>query len=248
MQTGFFHPCWPVLYEDNHLLGLYKPAGLLVQGDHTGDMCLPDLAKQWIKERYKKPGEVFIGMVHRLDRPAAGAVLFARTSKAASRLSLQFRERRIKKVYWAVVEGRIQEPEGKLRQQIVRRGKNSAVAEISDIRTQEAGLNYRVLRGKENWSLVEIELLTGRRHQIRLQMSALGHPILGDLRYGASEPLPNRQIALLAKELGVEHPTRKERIVLQSPIPKEWHWLCEDTKNSPVPWAWEDMRKLTGFE
>ncbi|BBO84205.1 RNA pseudouridine synthase [Desulfosarcina ovata subsp. sediminis] len=234
----FFDPRWPVLHVDNHLLALYKPAGLLVQGDHTGDASLLELGKQWLKDRFQKPGRVFLAMVHRLDRPVAGVVLFARTSKAAGRLSAQFRERRVEKRYLAVVAGSLPGRSGRLIHHIERRDRQSRVVPTPTPRSQEARLNYTVLAGDGTRSLLEVQLETGRRHQIRIQLAQAGHPILGDLRYGADAPLPERQIALLARSLSVDHPTRGERMVFTSPIPLGWPWPDGSDATEPPPWNW----------
>ena len=194
----FFDPRWPVIYEDNHLLAVYKPSGLLVQGDRTGDVCLLDLGKRWLKARYHKPGKVFLAMVHRLDRPVAGVVLFARTSKAAGRLSRQFRERSVDKHYLAVVGGSVSGDADRLIDHIERRDRLSRVVPTPTDCSQEARLRYTVLGRDSGKSLLKVSLETGRRHQIRIQLAHMGHPILGDLRYGAETPLPDRQIALLA--------------------------------------------------
>ncbi|MFH1983414.1 MAG: RluA family pseudouridine synthase [Pseudomonadota bacterium] len=239
----FFTHRWPVLYEDNHLLGLYKPAGLLVQGDRTGDPCLLDLGKSWLKARYAKPGQVFLGLVHRLDRPVAGVVLFARTSKAAARLSAQFRERRVTKDYLAVVHGRLETESGELAHHLVRDGASSRVAEPDSDGAQAARLTYRRLGESFDRSLVAVSLHTGRRHQIRAQLAAIGHPILGDLRYGAPAPLPNAQIALLARHLGVTHPTTKAPILLNAPIPAGWPWSGPEAIGQNIPWTWREMEK-----
>ncbi len=235
----FFDRRWPVIHEDNHLLAVYKPSGLLVQGDRTGDVCLLDLGKQWIKRRYHKPGQVFLGMVHRLDRPVAGVVLFARTSKAARRLSQQLRERTVEKTYLAVVHGAAANPTDRLIHHIERRDRVSRVVPAPTDLSREAGLRYTVLGTHGATSLLRISLETGRRHQIRVQLAHVGHPILGDLRYGADQPLPNRQIALLAQRLSVNHPTRDERLVLASPIPQGWPWPNVEMPDSHrPPWDW----------
>jgi 23S rRNA pseudouridine1911/1915/1917 synthase len=238
----FFDPRWPVIYQDNHLLAIYKPSGLLVQGDRTGDISLLDLGKQWIKQRYHKPGQVFLGMVHRLDRPVAGVVLFARTSKAASRLSQQFRERTVDKAYLAVVHGALTNPSGQLTHHIERRDRVSRVVPAVTDASREAGLRYMVLGTDGETSLLRVSLETGRRHQIRLQLAHVGHPILGDLRYGADRPLPCRQIALLAQRLSVNHPTRGERLTLACPIPQGWPWPDVDMPRSHrPPWDWRAL-------
>lgn len=242
MTIHFFDIRWPVIYVDNHLLAVYKPAGLLVQGDRSGDICLLDLGKRWIKARYNKPGDVFLAMVHRLDRPVAGLVLFARTSKAAARLSSQFRERTIEKQYLAVVNGRMPERSGRLIHQLERCGQRSQVVPAASQASQEARLSYRVVGEDGEKSLLQISLETGRRHQIRIQLAHVGCPIAGDLRYGAPAPLPGRQIALLAYQLTVDHPTRKERMVFACPRPQGWPWPDEPTgdENRP-PWDWRDF-------
>ena len=235
----FFDPRWPVIYEDNHLLAVYKPSGLLVQGDRTGDVCLLDLGKRWLKARYHKPGKVFLGLVHRLDRPVAGVVLFARTSKAAGRLSKQFRERTVQKHYLAVVGGSVSGDADRLIDHIERRDRLSRVVPTPTDRSQEARLHYTVLGRDSGKSLLMISLETGRRHQIRIQLAHMGHPLIGDLRYGAETPLPDRQIALLAHSLSVDHPTRDDRIILTSPIPLQWPWPDDKLSDSQhAPWDW----------
>ena len=235
----FFDPRWPVIYEDNHLLAVYKPSGLLVQGDRTGDVCLLDLGKQWLKDRYHKPGKVFLAMVHRLDRPVAGVVLFARTTKAAARLARQFRERSVEKQYLAVVSGPVSGEANRLIHHIERRDRLSRVVPTPTEHSQEARLRFTVLGRDSGKSLLKISLETGRRHQIRIQLAHMGHPILGDLRYGAETPLPDRQIALLAHELMVDHPTQGDRLVCCSPIPQQWPWPVDDPADSlRPPWDW----------
>jgi 23S rRNA pseudouridine1911/1915/1917 synthase len=235
----FFDSSWPVIYEDNHLLAVYKPSGLLVQGDRTGDVCLLDLGKRWLKARYHKPGKVFLAMVHRLDRPVAGVVLFARTSKAAARLSSQFRERSVDKHYLAVVGGSVSGDADRLIDHIERRDRLSRVVPTPTDGSQEARLHYSVLGRDSGKSLLKISLETGRRHQIRIQLAHMGHPILGDLRYGAVTPFPDRQIALLAHQLMVEHPTRGDRLLFSSPIPQHWPWQDIGRPGSQAPpWDW----------
>ncbi len=246
-EPCLFDPRWPVLYIDNHLLAVYKPAGLLVQGDRTGDVCLLDLCKDWLRERYKKPGRVFLAMVHRLDRPVAGVVLFARTSKAASRLAKQFRERSVEKRYLAVVEGEVRNPSGRLIHHIHRQDRASHIVPAPVTGSQEARLRYRVLETGPKRSLLGIELETGRRHQIRIQLAHAGHAILGDLRYGAMAPLANRQIALLAHTLSVNHPTKGDRLTLTCPIPQNWPWPDCVSLASPIPsppWDWRAFDSL----
>lgn len=239
----FLTPLWPVFHEDNHLLVLYKPAGLLVQGDQTGDASLLDLGKAWLKERYEKPGQVFLALVHRLDRPVAGVVLFCRTSKAAGRISEQFRSGRVRKSYLAVVEGEMKEPSGRLINHLERReDRSSRIVPHPTTISQEARLSYRLLDTHKSRSLVEVHLETGRHHQIRLQLAHIGHPVLGDLRYGAPAPLPQQQIALLAQKLEVDHPIRKERMIFESPLPCGWPWPSENDGIRRPPWSWNDFR------
>lgn len=241
LSPYFYIPNWPVFHEDNHLLVLYKPAGLLIQGDDTGDATLMDLVRQWIKTRYEKPGRVFLGLVHRLDRPVAGVVVFARTSKAAGRLSEQFREGRTEKQYMAVLEGIVTEKEGRLIHHVERRGSSGRVVDHPTAASQEARLTYRLLDTFQSRSLVEIDLETGRHHQIRLQFAHLGCPVAGDLRYGAPAPLPDRQIALFARRLSVFHPTQNAHLTFSCPLPKEWPWPNSEKEPNPPFWNWRDV-------
>jgi len=235
----FFIPDWPVFYEDNHLLAVYKPAGLLVQADQTKDPSLLELAKSWLKERYEKPGRVFLGLVHRLDRPVAGLMLFARTSKAARRLSEQFRTGAVEKKYAAVVEGAIKQPCGHLVHSLERiNGRSSRVMDEPTPKTREARLSYQVIDKTQSKSLVEINLETGRHHQIRAQFAHIGHPVLGDLRYGASAPLPEKQIALCATELSIAHPTLTDTRTFISPYPQGWPWPKLGGAQDAPPWNW----------
>jgi 23S rRNA pseudouridine1911/1915/1917 synthase len=213
-----------VLYEDNHLLAVFKPPGILVQGDRTGDPSLLEWGKDWLRARYRKPGRVFLGLVHRLDRPVSGVVLLARTTKAAARLSEQFRERRIEKVYWAVVHGRPDPPAGELADHLAKRGLTTVRVSPEDSRAKAATLRYRTLETSIGLSLVEIRLITGRHHQIRSQFAALGHPVVGDHRYGAPRPSPSRLLGLLARSLTCRHPTRPVDITFLSPLPSGWPW------------------------
>jgi 23S rRNA pseudouridine1911/1915/1917 synthase len=240
-QPGCYYSDWPVLYADNHLLALYKPAGLLVQGDATQDISLLELGKSWLKEKYQKPGRVFLGLVHRLDRPVAGVVVFARTSKAAARLSEQFRSSTVEKRYLAVVEGTLSEPAGRWVDQLTREGRSSKVVIAANTKLQEARLHYRVLDQHVNRSLVEIDLETGRRHQIRVQFAHRGHPLLGDQRYGSSIVLAQKQIALLAKALTCNHPVRADRLTVESPLPRGWPWPGTAPDPANPPWSWEEQ-------
>jgi len=244
----FYHPRWPVFFEDNHLLALFKPAGLLAQGDRSRAVCLLELAKEWLKERHAKPGRVFLGLVHRLDRPVAGVMLFARTSKAAARLSAQFRCGTIQKTYLAVVEGTPDQPDGNLYNHIERRGLSCRILSGSTARSREARLQYRLIESTGNRSLLLVTPETGRRHQIRLQLSHTGHAVVGDVRYGAVSPLKDRQIALLAREIIVTHPTLKTPLRLVCPLPAGWPWPAAP-EGVPAPfWNYDDfLRDGGGF-
>ena len=214
---------FPVLHLDNHLLVVSKPAGMLVQGDATGDADLVTLAKAYLKRRFDKPGRVFVGLVHRLDRPTSGVVVLARTSKAASRLSDQFRRRAVEKRYLAVVGGRL-EGAGRRVDWLAAGGGGVAVAAESAPGAKRAALAWRSLARDGGRTLVEVGLETGRKHQIRVQLAALGAPIVGDIRYnGAAEPFADgRGIALHAYRLAFEHPTRREPLAFTAPPPLAW--------------------------
>ena len=240
-MPNFFYDRWPLFYCDNHLFAVYKPAGLLVQGDQSGDICLLDLAKHWIKQQYQKPGNVFLGLIHRLDRPVAGVMLFARTSKAAARLSAQIRSSSVRKVYLAVVEADKPPSPGRLVHHIERQGRHSRIVHQQTPTSREARLSYRLLDSAGGRSLLEVEPETGRRHQIRLQLSHIGCPIVGDCRYGASKPLSARQIALFASELTIAHPTRHDPLTLCAPLPLGWPWRAISRPANAPLWNFEDF-------
>ena len=210
-----------VLYEDNHLIAVHKPGGILVQGDISRETCLMDMVKDYIKKKYNKPGEVFLGMVHRLDRPASGVVLFARTSKSASRLSQQWRQRSIIKIYWALVHGKMTSASGLLHSYLEKHSKRVSLVKETQKGSQEAVLTYKTLRVGRNLSLLELNLHTGRKHQIRAQLGAEGSPIVGDVKYGAPARRKDGTICLLAKSLTFVHPTRPETIHIEAPVP-DW--------------------------
>ena len=218
------HPSIEILYEDNHILGVFKPAGLLTQGDRTGDPTALELAKRHIKKRHRKPGAVFLGAVHRLDRPVSGVMVFARTSKAASRLSRSFHDRDVEKVYLAVVVGEMNEEAGELRGHLERAHMRARLVVAATTRSKEATLAFRVLARGDGMSLLEVTPRTGRHHQIRLQLSAAGHPIVGDLKYKAREPLLDRSIALHAATLRFPHPVREEAVTLTAAPPSVPPW------------------------
>lgn len=219
-----------VLHEDNHLLAVNKPAGLGTMGLPSGKATLLDLAKEYLKHKYDKPGNVYLGIVSRLDVPVSGVVLLARTSKAAARLTEQFREREVEKVYWAVVEGRVPEESGELvdwlRKDERHRKMHVAAAGAKD--AQEARLSFRRLSHVPRGTLLEIQLHTGRKHQIRLQLSAHGYPVWGDLKYGGREKFPVG-IALHSRRLVVEHPTRREPVAIEAPLPGAWKMFGAET-------------------
>lgn len=212
-----------VLYEDNHLLVVEKPAGVLTQSDKSGDDSLLEMCRRYVRERYNKQGNVFIGMVHRLDRPVSGAIVFARTSKAASRLSAQIRKGEMEKTYRAVVEGRL-EGEGVLEDYLVREGDKTLKVAASAHEAQRAVLRYRSISATIKKTLVEIDLITGRKHQIRAQLSHTGHPVLGDRKYGSGIDLGKDRIALMSYSLTFKHPTREEVISFTAREPYWWPW------------------------
>ena len=214
-----------VLYEDNHLIAVYKPAGILVQEDKTGDSSLLDQVKYFLKNKYHKPGQVFLGLIHRLDRPVSGVILFAKTSKGASRLSEQFREHTVEKIYHALVVGKPKTERGELVHYIRKNEKTNKVAisakPIED--GLEARLHYQVVRSNGKYSILKILLGTGRSHQIRAQLSDMGFPIVGDVKYGAPSPLPDKSLALCATSLTFQTATGEETKKIEIEIPKEWN-------------------------
>ncbi len=215
-----------VKYEDNHIIIVRKESGEIVQGDKTGDLPLSETVKSYIKTAYAKPGAVFLGVVHRLDRPVAGLVVFARTSKALSRMNDMFRKGEVRKTYWAVVSNCPKEMSGTLTHWLVKNEKQnkSYVVEATAKDAKKAVLNYRVLAHSDNYSLVEVELLTGRHHQIRCQLAAIGCPIKGDLKYGAKRSNPDGSISLLARSVDFIHPVSKQHIHVESEVPDEKLW------------------------
>jgi 23S rRNA pseudouridine1911/1915/1917 synthase len=213
-----------ILYEDNHLLAVAKPGGMLAQGDRTGDRTALDLAREYVKASKDKPGNVFLGLVHRLDRPVSGVMLFARTSKAAGRLTRAFARREVAKHYLAVVEGTPARDEGTLTGYIERAHLRSRLAEGPTRAAREAALSYRVAGREGDRALLVVTPRTGRHHQIRVQLSAAGTPIVGDLKYGASAALPDRTIALHALALRLPHPVRDEVLTIVAPAPSAPPW------------------------
>ena len=215
-----------VVYEDNHIIIVNKESGEIVQGDKTGDIPLSETVKAYIKEKYAKPGAVFLGVVHRLDRPVSGLVVFARTSKALSRLNNMFRNGEVHKTYWAIVQQRPEHEEGTLENWLVRNEKqNKSYAYQREVpNSKKAILKYRMIGQSERYYLLEVNLLTGRHHQIRCQLAAMGCPIKGDLKYGAKRSNPDGSISLLAHRVEFIHPVSKQHIVVESPLPEDNLW------------------------
>jgi len=215
-----------VLYEDNHLLIVNKLAGELVQGDVTGDVTLLESAKAYIKNKYNKPGAVFLAVVHRIDRPTSGIVIYARTSKAAARLTDAFKERSIDKTYWAIVRNLPETDEGTLIHYLKKNAKNNrshaSLQEKSGYK--KAIMHYRLAAHGDRYVLLEVKLETGRHHQIRAQLSAIGSPIKGDLKYGFERSNDDGSISLHARKISFTHPVKKEPIVVEAPVPKEHLW------------------------
>lgn len=214
-----------ILYEDNHIIAVNKAVGEIVQGDKTGDEPLSEQLKRYIKAKYNKPGEVFLGVPHRIDRPTSGVVLFARTSKALARLNEMFKSHElIRKTYWAVVQGVPSPEEGRLEHWLVRREAQNKTYVVSKGAKDGkfAALNYRVLKKGDRYSMVEVELETGRHHQIRCQLSAIGCPIKGDLKYGAKRSNRDGGISLHARSVELVHPVSKERLKIEAPAPEGW--------------------------
>jgi len=208
-----------ILYIDNHLLVVCKPAGMLVQGDKTGDPTLLERARSYIKQEFNKPGNVYLGLVHRLDRPVSGVVVLARTSKAAGRLSRQIRNKEIEKRYWALVEGNPPQ-QNRLVDDIQREGATSKIVEKGTGKTAE--MRYQRLMHSKGISLLEVDLVTGRHHQIRLQLANMGFPIIGDFRYGSKLKFPNRSIALHARSIQLLHPVQLKKVLFEAEPADYW--------------------------
>ncbi len=215
-----------VLHEDNHTIVINKRSGDIVQGDKTGDEPVSERIKRYLKEKYNKPGNVFCGVVHRLDRPTTGALLFARTSKALSRLNDQFRTKDVEKIYWAVVENMPPKESDTLVHYLQRNEKqNKSYAHLKEVpNSKKAILHYTLIAKSDNYFLLEIQLETGRHHQIRSQLSSIGCCIKGDLKYGAKRSNKDGSIHLHARRLSFDHPTTKERIVVEAPVPADKLW------------------------
>jgi 23S rRNA pseudouridine1911/1915/1917 synthase len=214
------------IYEDNHIIIVSKQSGEIVQGDKTGDVPLSETVKDYIKAKYQKPGNVFLGVVHRLDRPVWGLVVFARTSKALTRLNNMFRDGDVHKTYWAITKNAPAEPEGTLTDWLVRNEKqNKSYAYDHEVpNSKKAILKYKVIGHTDNYTLLEIRLMTGRHHQIRCQLANMGCPIKGDLKYGAKRSNPDGSISLLARRVEFVHPVSGEQICVEAPVPDDRLW------------------------
>jgi len=224
-----------ILYEDNHIIAVNKSSSDIVQGDKTGDETLSDRVKAYVKKKYNKPGDVFLGVVHRLDRPVSGVVLFARTSKALSRLNKMFQEKTIKKTYWALVAELPTEDTGRLRHYILKNSEKNKSYAFPKPRNgaKEAILNYRLVSGLKNYYMLEVDLETGRHHQIRCQLAKIGCPIRGDLKYGFPRSNKDASISLHARKIEFEHPVKKEPITIIASTP--------ETEN-----LWKEFRNVNG--
>ncbi len=214
-----------VLYEDNHIIAVNKTCNEIVQGDKTGDTPLSEIVKAYIKTQYNKPGEVFLGVTHRIDRPTSGVVLFARTSKALARLNEMFKSHeQIQKTYWAIVQGEPKQPEARLENWLVKNEaqNKSYITKPGAKEAKQAVLSYKTLAKGDHYTLLEVNLETGRHHQIRCQLAAIGCPIKGDLKYGAKRSNPDGGICLHARQIAFIHPVKKEPVTIVAPVPKEF--------------------------
>lgn len=215
-----------VLYEDNHLIIVNKAPGVLVQGDETGDRTLLDYVKEYIKVKYEKPGEVFLGLVHRLDRPVSGIVVLARTSKALERMTELFRKRNVQKTYWAIVGRKPEKKKDKLTHWLVKdEARNTVKAYDYEVPgSQKAELHYQYLGEINHYHLIEVNPITGRPHQIRVQLASLNCPIRGDVKYGYPKPNPDGNINLHARRLYFVHPVKKEPVLIKAAVPENPFW------------------------
>jgi len=215
-----------IVYEDNHLIAISKPAGLLVHGDETGDTSLEELVKQYIKKKYNKPGDVWLGVLHRIDRPSSGTVIFARTSKAAERMNKLMQQRAIRKIYYVIVESRPEEVSARLHHWLQKNAENNTVRAFDKPKgdAKEAILEYEVVGEIDEKCLLRVELMTGRPHQIRAQLKKINCTILGDLKYGSKTALPDKSICLHCHSMQFEHPVQKNLLTISSGVPKTLAW------------------------
>lgn len=219
-----------VLYEDNHIIAVNKKPSDIVQGDKTGDRPLPEFVKDFLKKKYNKPGDVFLGVVHRLDRPVSGVILFAKTSKSLSRLNKMFKEKTIQKTYWAVVKNKPQKPSSTLIHYLKKnQARNKSTAfDREEKNSLLSELSYKFLKSLDNYHLLEVSPKTGRHHQIRVQLSKIGSPIKGDIKYGFNRTNKDASIHLHARKINFIHPVKKEAISITAPTPKDSIWQeCE---------------------
>jgi len=219
-----------ILYEDNHLIVINKKSGDIVQGDKTGDKPLPDYVKDYLRDTYNKPGNIFCGVIHRLDRPVSGIVVFAKTSKALSRMNQLFRDKEIQKTYWALVENKPTKSSDRLENYLLKnQQKNKSRAYLKpENGALKAVLDYQVLKNLNRYTLLEVKPITGRHHQIRVQLSQMGSVIKGDLKYGAKRSNKDASICLHAREISFIHPVKKEAVKITAPVPNEPLWkACE---------------------
>lgn len=222
-----------ILYEDNHIIAVSKTCHEIVQGDKTGDTPLSDIVKAYIKEKYQKPGDVFLGVTHRLDRPTTGVVIFARTSKALTRLNAMFQSHeQIRKTYWAIVQSPPPTPEGRIENYLLRNEQQnkSFVVKPNTQNAKRAVLTYQTIAQSERYTLLEINLETGRHHQIRCQLAAIGCPIKGDLKYGAKRSNPDGGISLHARNIEFIHPVSRLPISITAPVPDDTLWKTLEAK------------------
>ena len=215
-----------VLYEDNHIIAVNKRASEIVQGDKTGDRPLPEYVKEYIKKKYNKPGKVFLGVVHRLDRPVSGVILFARTSKALTRLNKMFREKEVRKIYWAIVKNKPKRTKNTLIHYLSKnQTRNKSQAFIKKFNNAlRSELSYEIIHSLENYHLLEISPKTGRHHQIRVQLAKIGCPIKGDVKYGFDRTNKDKSIHLHARKIDFMHPVKKELISITAPTPNDVLW------------------------
>lgn len=215
-----------VLYEDNHIIIVNKAPGEIVQGDKTGDKPLSEIVQGYLKVKHNKPGNVFCGVTHRLDRPTSGVVVFSKTGKALSRMNELFREGKVDKTYWAIVKKRPPKEEDRLTHYLIKNEKTnkSTAYDTEKPRTKKAVLHYRLLAASQNYNLLEIDLETGRHHQIRVQLAKIGCPVKGDLKYGANRSNPDGSISLHARSISFIHPVSKEQISVTAPVPEDNLW------------------------
>ena len=215
-----------IIYEDNHLIAVNKNCHEIVQGDKTGDVPLSEMLKTWLKEKYAKQGNVFVGVSHRLDRPVTGVVLFAKTSKALVRINELFRLGKIEKTYWAITKNCPDEPEGELTHWLIRYGKHnkSAAFDVEKPNSKRAVLHYRLIAKSERYCLLEIDLKTGRHHQIRCQLAKIGCPVKGDLKYGSERSNPDGGISLHARSISFIHPVSQQPVEIIAPVPEDNLW------------------------